>query len=175
MKKLKKTASLILALTLAASALTACSSGSGEPEETAPDLIETTETPSETTMTFASASVQASVVRPEQSAGEAELDGAQLIVQALTDKFSTRPGFSDDFVRKNDNPDTVQDGEILVGLTNRTASSEAFAKLGEHEFILAVSGGKLAVVGYTPELTEVAAEILVEKYLTDEGDRKSVV
>lgn len=169
MMKLKKTASLILALTLAASALTACASDSGKTDETAPELLETTETPAETTITFASASVKASVVRPEQSAGEAEIDGAQLIVKALTDKFGTRPGLSDDFVRKNDNPDTVQDGEILVGLTNRTASSEAFSKLGEHEFILAVSGGKLAVVGYTPELTEVAAEILVKKYLTDEG------
>ncbi len=169
MMKLKKAASLVLTLTLAATSLTACSSDTGETDETTPELIETTETPAETTLTFASAKVKASVIRPEEAAGDAEIDGAQYIVQALTDRFNTRPDFSDDFVRKNEDPDAVQDGEILVGLTNRTASSEAYAKLGEHEFILEVSGGKLAVVGYTPELTMVAAEILVQKYLTDEG------
>ncbi|MBR3999766.1 MAG: hypothetical protein IKI93_15660, partial [Clostridia bacterium] len=95
------------------------------------------------------------------------MDGAQLIVQKITDNLDTRPGFEDDFVRKDVNPDTVRDTEILVGLTNRTASQEAYAKLSEHEFILTVSGGKLVVIGYTADLTRVAAEVLVEKYMTD--------
>ena len=167
--KLNKFASLVLALALAASAMTACSDDTAETGDTKPELTETAEAPAETTITFASASVKAAVVRPEESAGEAELNGAQLIVQALNDKFGSRPTFSDDFVRKGEDPDTAMDGEILVGLTNRTASSEAFAKIGEHEFILAVSGGKLVVAGYTPELTKIAAEILVQNHLTDEG------
>ncbi len=165
MMKFKKIASLFLALAMFS--LPSCSDDTPAPDETDPALIETAETPSSAEITFAADGLKAYVVRPEYASGEGELDGAQLIVQKITDSTDTRPGFEDDFVRKDVNPDTVRGTEILVGLTNRTASAEAFAKLGEHEFILAVIGGKLAVVGYTPELTRVAAEVLVEKYMTD--------
>ena len=165
MMKLKNFAPFLLAIPLLV--FSSCSEDTPAPAETDPALIETSETVSDVQITFAADGMKSYVVRPEYPEGDGEVDAAQIIVKKITDNLDTRPGFEGDFVRKNDDPDAVRDTEILVGLTNRTVSQEAYAKLSEHEFILTVSGGKLAVVGYTPELTHVAAEVLVEKHMSD--------
>lgn len=117
MMKLKKYASLLLASAMIA--LPSCSDGTA-PDESNSVPAESQDIPA-ADITFAANGMKSYIVRPEYASGEGEVDGAQLIVQKITDNLDTRPGFEDDFVRKDVNPDTVRDTEILVGLTNRTA------------------------------------------------------
>ena len=165
MMKLKKTVSLLLVLAIVS--LPSCSREQADTSETSHELMETTEISSETTITFAADGMTSYVVRPDIVSDTAEVEGAQIIYTTLMDALSTRPELETDFVRKNTDPDAVRNTEILVGMTNRTATQTAYEMLGEHEFILAVIDGRLVVVGYTPVLTRIAAEVLMEKHMTD--------
>lgn len=106
------------------------------------------------------------LIRPEDSA-EDELEAAQTFYHTVNDTCGVKLNFETDFVKKGADPDT-NPTEILIGLTNRAASAEAYSKIGEGEFILAMIGERLCAVGYTPELTKLAAEVLADK-LTDTG------
>ncbi len=139
-------------------------------ETTVPDSTETADIVAETALeiTFLSADGTGyTLIRPEKS-GEGELEGAQTFCHTADETYGIKLKFETDFVKKGESPDT-NPNEILIGLTNRAASAEAYAKIGEGEFILAVIDDKLCAVGYTPELTKVAAEVLAETYMTDAG------
>lgn len=108
------------------------------------------------------------LVRPDRS-DALELDAAQLLYNYARERYGTKLDFETDYVKKDTDPNSVFPTEILIGRTNRSASEEAYSKLGENEFILAAIDRRLCVVGYTPELTLLAVEVLTDKYLTDEG------
>lgn len=153
---------------LCCSLLVSC--GGSETDVT--DAGETTDpaavTAETTSITFLSADgTDYKLIRPDSS-GEGELEGAQEIHRTADEQYGVKLKFETDFVKKGESPDT-NPNEILIGQTNRAASAEAYAKIGEGEFILAVIDGKLCAVGYTPELTKIAAEVLAETYMTDTG------
>lgn len=110
-----------------------------------------------------------SIIRPDEVSDSAELDASQLIYKTIQDRYGVKIEFGTDFVKPSEDPDAVSTTEILVGMTNRTASAEAYAQLSEHEFTIQVRDYRVIVLGYTPELTEIAAEYLIENHMTDEG------
>ncbi len=108
------------------------------------------------------------LIRPETSATE-ELESAQELHRVANERYGIRLDFDTDYVKKGTNPDDANPNEILIGRTNRSASAEAYAMLGEDEFVLAMIDGRLCIAGYTPELTEIAVDVLLDDYLTDDG------
>lgn len=153
-----------LGFLLAATMLMSCGScGGGDvPEETA-------ESPDGTVAVLsADGTVGYTLIRPESSAPE-ELAAAQDVHAAVQETLGIRLDFTTDFVKKGANPDDANPYEILIGRTNRSASAEAYEKIGEDEFILAMIDGRLCVAGYTPELTALAVEVLLDGHLTGEG------
>lgn len=155
--------------TLLLACLSACSENI---EETPSDLsaYDGYGTEDVTTITFASADgCVYDLIRSDTRSDTEELDASQHIYKAIQEKYGKKVSFGTDFVKPGEEPDAVADGEILVGLTNRSASQEAYAALSEHEFTIQVRGNDLVVIGYTPVLTEFAAEVLIENYMTDEG------
>ena len=55
--------------------------------------------------------------------------------------------------------------EILVGETNRQESIDAYATLGENEYVIALVGQRLVIVGQTEEATEAAVAAFIREYL----------
>ncbi len=162
-QKIPKTPFLCL---LCAALLLSCGENStAEPVETS-EPISQVETVSEITF-LSTDDTGYTLIRPD-TADESEINGAQEIYLKGIEKYALKPKFETDFVRKGDSPD-ANPNEILIGMTNRTASTEAYAKISEDEFILAVIDGRLVVLGYTPALTQIAAELLIDQYMTDEG------
>lgn len=148
---------------LALSVLTfaSCGTETDAPETDVPEAA-VTQTASDTALNF----TEYRLIRPEESAEE-ELDAAQTFFHSVNDTCGVRLDFETDFVKKGDDPN-ANPTEILIGMTNRAASAEAYSRIGEGEFILAVIDERLCAVGYTPELTKLAAEVLADK-LTDTG------
>ena len=58
--------------------------------------------------------------------------------------------------------------EFLVGETNRPESAAALAKLGEHQYIVQVSGNKIVLIGCDERHTEMAVDYFIETYLPGE-------
>ncbi len=142
---------------LAFTVLTFASCGT-ETDAPAADVPEpaVTQTPADTTLNF----TEYRLIRPEEPEEE-ELDAAQTFFHTMDDTCGVKLDFETDFVKKGDDPN-VHPNEILIGRTNRAASDEAYSKIGEGEFILAVIDERLCAVGYTPELTKLAAEVLAD-------------
>jgi len=143
--------------------LTACKA---EPELPETPSAAVTEEPPGSPASFPALS-DYTLIRPETSAEE-ELDAAQTVFRTISDTCGIRITFETDFVKKGDDPN-ANPNEILIGQTNRAASAEAYGRIGEGEFILAMIDGRFCAVGYTPELTKIAAEVLAERYLTEDG------
>ncbi|MBR5311984.1 MAG: glycoside hydrolase family 43 protein [Clostridia bacterium] len=155
-------AALFCALTLFS-----CSSGTNAPESPeAPVTAEMTAAPASDIALISGGSTEYILIRPEESAKE-ELEAAQTFFHAVNDTCGVKLDFETDYVKKGADPNTYPT-EILIGLTNRAASAEAYKKIGEGEFILTMLGERLCAVGYTPELTKLAAEVLAER-LTGSG------
>lgn len=67
------------------------------------------------------------------------------------------------------NQDTKAAGEyeILIGLTNRPASKEAYAKLKENQFSFSLSGKTVVIAAYDDACMKLAIETFVENYTGD--------
>ena len=55
--------------------------------------------------------------------------------------------------------------EILVGETNRQESIDAYATLGENEYLIALKGHRLVIIGQTEEATVEAVNVFIREYL----------
>ena len=77
-------------------------------------------------------------------------------------------GIGTDFERNVD-PASRHPYEILVGLTNRDESTEAFNSIKYNDFIIKVSGTRVAIVGGNDEKTIEAVNYFIENYLN--GDK----
>lgn len=55
--------------------------------------------------------------------------------------------------------------EILIGKTNRPASSEAAAELGSDEYVIRVSGQRLVICGYNDTATAAAVDYFISTWL----------
>lgn len=54
--------------------------------------------------------------------------------------------------------------EILIGRTNRVASAEAYAKLGENQFSFSLSGNSIVIAAYDDNCMDLALETFAENY-----------
>ena len=136
-----------------------CGTETAVPETDVPEAA-VTQTSADTTLNF----TEYRLIRPEKSTEE-ELEAAQTFFHTVNDTCGVKLDFETDFVKKGADPN-ADPAEILIGMTNRAASAEAYSKIGEGEFILAVIENRLCAVGYTPALTKLAAEVLAQR-LTD--------
>ncbi len=101
------------------------------------------------------------LVRPE-NADPDELAAAQAIYGALKDNYGVRIPFETDFVKPGVDPNTVNAAEILVGRTNRDFVTEGvYGMLGPNRFAVANAGGRILLLGDTPALTKLAAEVFI--------------
>jgi len=168
MKKITKISALLLALLMSGSVLISCG-GSDEVESIADSENSFNQDTAVNIVFAAPGSADYSVVRPDKVQDSIELDASQLVYKTLGDKYGAKIEFTTDYVKPSEDPDAVSQLEILVGKTNRTDAQAAFAQLEEHEFTIQVKNSRLIVVGYTTELTKIAAEYLIENHMTDEG------
>ena len=105
------------------------------------------------------------LVRPDKGEPD-ELAGAQVIFAAFSDNYDVRIPFETDYVRPGDDPNAVNAYEICVGRTNRSADTEpVYERLGDNEFAIAFGETRVIVIGRTPVLTKIAAEVFVRDYL----------
>ncbi|MGM9636394.1 MAG: family 43 glycosylhydrolase [Eubacteriales bacterium] len=56
------------------------------------------------------------------------------------------------------------DKEILIGLTNRPASADAYAKLGKNQFSFSLSGNSIVIAAYDDNCMDLALETFAENF-----------
>lgn len=163
---MKKNANRILLCCAAIFALSALASCNSSEEETDGEIVGTTDVvPEESPSVDLS---EYTLIRP-QDGDQLEIEAAKAVYNAAIQTHGVHLSFDTDFVKRGTDPDDANDREILIGLTNRSASAEAYSKIGENEFILAMIDGRFCAVGYTPELTSIATEVLLDTYITEEN------
>ena len=155
---MKKILALIFAALLT---LTSCSNDVEKTTEPAQNEAESTTAE----INFVSSDSAYKVIRPDSSA-EDELKAAQEFVKSVNSACGKMPTFETDYTRPSDDPNADKN-EILIGMTNRDATSKAYAMLSENEFVISVIDSRLVCVGYTPALTKIASEVLVDKISAD--------
>ena len=155
---------LLLPLLFASCAKTA---DSGPPPDQSAELTET-DNPRDTSqwIIVENGKTDYTLIRPEEADPD-ELAAAQIVFKGFQDAYGIRLPFETDFVKPGENPDKKLYGEILVGTTNRYYSGVCSAELGENRFLIA-GGPKLQILGRTPALTKLAAEVFVRDYLGED-------
>lgn len=101
------------------------------------------------------------VIRPAD-ADEKVSGSAVKLRRALEDFCGSRVSIADDYLSDGEEPAA---NEILVGLTDRQESREAFERLSENEGGIFVIDGKPVIIGKSDELTEKSVELFISKYL----------
>lgn len=165
-KKMTKKLSLILLLVLVCSLLlTACDntpnpgtdSGSDSDTSTSAPSDSGSESDSESESTTPDLSTsdlgivvdgiaEYKVIRSE-SASTAASTSANLVYNAIIEATGVRPDFSDDYILRGQEP-KPEDKEILIGITNRDESQEAFKDLPYGEYLIKKVGAKLVVIAW---------------------------
>ena len=103
------------------------------------------------------------LIRPEDAEPE-ELEAAQIVFKAFQEVYGIRIGFETDFVKPGEDPEQVYPRAILVGRTNRAYSGSCAGELGENQFLIA-GDRQIQILGSTPALTKLAAEVFVRDVL----------
>ena len=106
------------------------------------------------------------LIRPDDAEPE-ELEAAQVVFKAFQEIYGIRIGFETDFVKPGEDPDQAGACEILIGTTNRTESAICAEKLGDNQFLISDTP-KIQILGSTPALTKLAAEVFVQNYMKDD-------
>lgn len=103
------------------------------------------------------------IVRPEM--GEAiEIDAAIRLHKAMLERGAA-VGLGTDWVKKeNDIPTDTP--EILVGQTNRAESITVGKGLLSEDYVIAVRGRRVVILGGTPAATSAGVDAFVERYLS---------
>ena len=117
---MKKILALIFAALLT---LTSCSNDVEKTTEPAQNEAESTTAE----INFVSSDSAYKVIRPDSPA-EDELKAAQEFVKSVNSACGKMPTFETDYTRPSDDPNADKN-EILIGMTNRDATSKAYAML----------------------------------------------
>lgn len=103
------------------------------------------------------------IIRAEK-ADALEVGAAIRLHKAIGEAAGVSPGLGTDWV-KNEADIPTDTPEILVGSTNR-AESAAFAKgLLAEDYVIAVSGKRVVILGGTPAATSTAVDAFIERWL----------
>ncbi len=103
------------------------------------------------------------LIRPENAEPE-ELEAAQIVFKAFQDIYGIRIAFETDFVKPGEDL-VFPPQSILVGQTNYSGDWEG--KLGKNQFLIA-GDLSIQILGSTPALTKLAAEVFVRDYLGED-------
>lgn len=111
------------------------------------------------------------IVRPEKCGSE--LINAASELRSAFEKAGLRIKIKDDWVRKEE---TAPSGtpEILVGPTNRAESRKYYSKLKINDYIIAVEGGRIIILGGSEEATQKAVNKFISNYLSDVSEEISL-
>ncbi|MBR6709518.1 MAG: hypothetical protein IKL84_07565 [Clostridia bacterium] len=140
-------------------------------DTTAVDVTAADTTAAETvpTNTFTVVSGGASdfrIIRGDTCGAEVTRAAAELY-DAIADATGTALGITTDWVKEaSDIP--VGTAEILVGMTNRAESQQYAENLSADDYVIAVSGSRVVLLGGTPAATARAVERFITHYLTGE-------
>ncbi len=146
------------------------------------DVLETTEALAETApetepiptsaLIFDKDAMYFTVVRSTY-AGTVVIESVKSIVAAFREKSSGEwnTAIKDDFVKgqTRDSVYELEGKEVLVGLTNRKESHDAYATLNKDEYVIKFVGEKLVIVGYDEYATAAAVTAFVETYLSSKN------
>lgn len=151
MKYTRRFPSLLLSLLLLLS-LFACGNKSEEtPETTTAEVITDISTIEATTEVdpallplVADGAFRYTVIRSE-AANETALAAAQEIYAFLGEESGANVTLSTDWIRRNSDPDAVSEFEILVGDTNRTASTTALSEQKGDAWCVKMEGNRIVI------------------------------
>lgn len=150
----------LFALTL----LCACSGGDVPAETTA--ALETT-LPATPPIVIAEGGKSDYAIIRAENGDAAEIDAAVRLHKVISEATGASPKLTTDWV-KNEADIPTDTLEILVGATNR-AESAAFADgLLAQDYVIAVSGKRVVILGGTPDKTAEAVETFISRYLDGE-------
>ena len=109
------------------------------------------------------------LIRPD-AADPDELAAAQTVFSAAQQNYGVRIAFETDFVKPDVDPNTADPYEICVGLTNRDAELEKLReRLGPNHFAIANLETRVVLLGDTPALTKLAAEVFVRDFMNGDA------
>ena len=174
-RNLTKYISLLCLLAILAQLLCAC--GEKQPTETPADTTATTEI----TTTATEAEVNEAllpltengkaiyrVIRPEMPT-KATLDTALALLAYIKEASGVNHDIDTDWVRRGGDPDAMSEYEILVGETNRTASSTAMGELTGDTWCVTMVGNRIVINASSGFLLDDAIEYFKSICITVNG------
>ena len=156
--------------------LVACNVASGNGDNTTGDSAESTE--EETTKEVLpplsiveNGKTQYRVVLPDAGSNEVRT-AANDLRKAIVETYglsTTDVAIASDFEMRGQKPEDRYKYEILVGLTNRDESTEALNRIAYNDFIILVSGTRVAIIGGHDAATVRGVNYFIETYLKGES------
>ncbi len=155
---------LAAVLCLAALLLVGCGKGNGTTDETtARQTGSETEAPeTDLPLTLVEKGKSSYTVVYPEDADTKVIRAARSLATALKSYTGADIGNQDDYLKKDE---SAPEYEILVGLTNRQESTEAYKDLAAGEYTVRIAGKKLVVLGGNDNGTANAVDYFVEKVL----------
>lgn len=152
---MKKVLALALALLTVLSCLTACNS---EQPTNDPDVTTAAPVPmQDVTLT------EYTIVRPD-TANQTVVSSASRLKTMLDEKLGASVVLSTDWVKRGEEPDAAAK-EILLGLTNRTESTEIYSQIEGIGYAIALRGNKIVIVATNDEALNSAVDYFVNQYV----------
>ena len=172
---MKKLILFILALSMILGAVSFVGCESEDMPETTEALVETapeTEPIPTSALIFDKDTMYFTVVRSTY-AGTVVIESVKSIVAAFREKSSGEwnTAIKDDFVKgqTRDSVYELEGKEVLIGLTNRKESHDAYATLNKDEYVIKFVGEKLVIVGYDEYATAAAVTAFIDTYLSSKN------
>lgn len=173
--KFTKILALILAVLMMASLFAACKE---EPTPTPdPNTQEQPDDPSAKKgrpLELVTQGVANYVIVRDYKAGGAVLDAVNNIVKAIKEFTGAEVEIKECYNDREEEIDVVTEKEILVGMTNRPESAEAFKGKRSGDWTLSVSGNKLIVGGTSDRATTQAASRFLSEFIYEQGNKYDV-
>ena len=107
------------------------------------------------------------VIRPD-ICSDSVTTAATDLRKAIMEKYGIQKmTITTDFEMKGTDPATRHPYEILVGVTNRSESTDTLKTIKYNDFIITISGTRAVILGGNDEKTAEAVEYFIDNFLTD--------
>ena len=95
-------------------------------------------------------------------ASDTEVDAAVALRNAIDEAYGIRMRISNEI-------DAQPEKAIIVGNVNYGGAAEIAATLGYYDYVITFSGQHIVICGGSPEATQTAVNVFVDKYLSDDS------